>query len=823
MNPVEPSPVHPAEDAQLSEAEQALGSSPDLPELLELAPRLAAGALGALAAILRLRDEETGAFRVVACADRAAAAPFLAAEECLAEVARRETVPVLIADIADDPQFAPLLAGMEVSALCAPLLHGRSLLGTLSVFGALPGPRQGIAAFDEEDLNLLATLATQAAIAIGHARHFGLARQRNVELLALREIGQAITSRLELSAVLEAIAAGAKRLLGSEFAQILLWDEAAGRLEYGAALGPEAERVRQQSFAAGRGVNMVAAETRRPMVLDDYQASPFALPEFPDIVATITTPVLFGDRLLGVLHSHTTRLGKRFRPDDLRLLQMLATQAAIAIENARLFREKERMAGEELLRLRKISILSEIGAAMQGTMRLDALLRMVLTGATSGGGLGFNRALLLLVDDGRQALVGRMGVGPSSGKEAERIWGALASRPRPLKELVAEWGEECDPDPPSAFDRMARALEVPLAARESLLVRAILEGRPLRIRGARLDPRVRPEWEGRLDVDEFACAPLLAKGKAVGVILVDNKWNGQPIGDEDLDFLAVFASQAGLALENARVYGRLEEANRELQRSQHQLLQHERLAALGEMAAHVVHEIRNPLVAIGGFARRLVQRLAGREPEGQYAQIISREVDRLERIAHGVRGLSREVQISLAETDLCTLLQECLILFDDKITQQGVRVGVETATHPLLLPLDPVQMKQAVLNLVANALEAMPAGGALTLAAVPYDAAAADPGTADDLAAPEWLLAGPGPRRWVILEVGDTGGGIPEEVLGDVFNPFFTTKEVGTGLGLTVVRRIVRAHGGQVEIRNRPGQGVTFRLWLPAEAVGNRR
>jgi signal transduction histidine kinase len=295
---------------------------------------------------------------------------------------------------------------------------------------------------------------------------------------------------------------------------------------------------------------------------------------------------------------------------------------------------------------------------------------------------------------------------------------------------------------------------------------------------------------------------LIAKGAVVGVLAVDNKFNGKLISEEDLDFLAVFASQAGLALENARVYGRLEEANRALQRSQHELVQRERLAALGEMAAHVVHEIRNPLVAIGGFARRLTHRLSDREPEGHYAQIIAREVDRLERIVRDVRGLSRQVELNLAETDLGGLLRECLVLFAEKMVQQHVRMRADAPEGVVRLQLDPVQVKQAVVNLIANALEAMPEGGTLVVETRP---------------APPALDADPADSGG-ILTVGDTGGGIPEAILSDIFDPFVTSKEAGTGLGLTVVRRIVRAHGGRVEVDNRPGEGATFRLWLPKVA-----
>ncbi|MGE5849356.1 MAG: ATP-binding protein, partial [Candidatus Methylomirabilota bacterium] len=388
-------------------------------------------------------------------------------------------------------------------------------------------------------------------------------------------------------------------------------------------------------------------------------------------------------------------------------------------------------------------------------------------------------------------------------------------------EVIAERTTHLHESTKTAFDRLARDLVVPLRPDAGVLALTALEARPVRVSDARRDPRVHPQWEGRLDADEFACVPLVAKGKVVGVIAVDNKFNGKPITDEDLELLSVFATQAGLAVESARVYTHLEEASRELQRSHHQLLHQERLAALGEMAAHVVHEIRNPLVSIGGFARRLAKRLLDREPEGQYAQIIAREVDRLERIVRDVQGMSREVHPARVETDLHTLLQDCVVLFAERIAQQRVQLRMDLGSRPTVVSLDPVQVKQAMVNLLANALEAMPEGGTLTLTTrtVREDGGQFVELSNGQLEREEDESTSRPIDEWVVLEVSDTGGGIPQAILDDVFNPFFTTKEAGTGLGLTLVRRIARAHGGRVEVDNRPGEGVTFRLWLPKRPI----
>ncbi len=899
--------------------------------------------------------------------------------EGLVGAAAASRQPTICSDVTRDPRFEDheWAAAEGLAALIVvPLVYGERLSGVLSVFTRTPHE------FSQEEIELLSAFAAQAAIALENARLYASSEQRAMELEALREIDQAITARLQLSAAMEAVVGGALQLLRTEHAQITLWDEAAQRLKFGAAVGEEAERVRVQQFELGRGINGVVAQTRRAVIVNDYATSPYVLPEFSDIVATITVPVLFGDRLLGILHSHTTRPGMGFTSADLRRLEMLAgraaialenarlyeaaerraeqlatlnrltgllttvmepqqvatqiltamqvlfqggavrlwrwkkpgeslelvggvgfrisvgdvtrevrlgegilgsvaatrqpawsrdvtrdpgfvdpawaareglvsllavplvsgdrahgvlsvftrepheftaeelnllsafaAQAAIALENARLFQEKEDLAQAYLLRLGQISILNEIAEAVQGMVQLNAIFQVILTGVTYGEGLGFNRAILFLVNESAGLLEGRMGVGPSSGEEAAQVWQALGSKGPSLRDLIAERTSVRPPGELSPFDRLARSLRIPLRADQGLLARTALEGRPFHVRGAPGDPAVHPQWEGRLEVKEFASVPLMAKGKVIGVLAVDNRYSRKPITSDDVEFLWAFANQAGLAVERARMYNHLEEANREIQRSHHRLLQQERLATLGEMAAHVVHEIRNPLVAVGGFAQRLAQHLGSREPEGRYAGIIAREVDRLERILQNVRAISRDTSLGLSEVDLHDLLQECLVLFAEQISAQRVVLQIDFTEGPPLLQLDPVQIKQAVLNLVSNALEAMPEGGVLTVGSrvIPCPERPAD---AQEGAAAGSRDGAPA-EEWVVFSIADTGSGIPAENVDRIFDPFFTTKETGTGLGLPLVRWIVRAHGGRLEVNNRPGEGVTFEVWLP--------
>lgn len=254
---------------------------------------------------------------------------------------RREGL--IVNDYRSWPHARPfILKHTNVTAVVAePLLYRDRLLGVIAVDDQGTGRR-----FTEQDHELLRLFATQAAVAIENARLFAAAGQRAAQIKTLRDIGQAIAARLELPEVLEAVVSGAMELLGTQHAQIALWDEATRILRLGAVGGTHAAQVGKDEYALGEGAVGTVALTWRPLVLNDYQASRYASPNYPDVRAAITVPVLFEDRLLGVLHAHTTRPGKSFTPNDRRRLQMLATQTAIAIENARLYEQVREYANE---------------------------------------------------------------------------------------------------------------------------------------------------------------------------------------------------------------------------------------------------------------------------------------------------------------------------------------------------------------------------------------------------------------------------------------------------------------------------------------------
>lgn len=228
----------------------------------------------------------------------------------------------------------------------------------------------------------------------------------------------------------------------------------------------------------------------------------------------------------------------------------------------------------------------------------------------------------------------------------------------------------------------------------------------------------------------------------------------------------------------------------ELRRLQEQLRRNERLSALGNLAAGVAHEIRNPLSSIKGFATYLAGKVQGQDRDAARAMV--QETDRLNRVVSELLEFARPGELKLRDEDLDGVVERALRLVRADVAAKGV--AVEFAPGGILppIPLDPERMTQALLNLFLNAVQAMGQGGVLRISATPDQEAGI-----------------------VSLRIEDTGHGMPPEVLGDIFNPYFTTKSSGTGLGLAIVHRIVEGHGAAIKVESAVERGTVFTIELP--------
>jgi signal transduction histidine kinase len=250
---------------------------------------------------------------------------------------------------------------------------------------------------------------------------------------------------------------------------------------------------------------------------------------------------------------------------------------------------------------------------------------------------------------------------------------------------------------------------------------------------------------------------------------------------------------------------------KELQKVHGRLIQVEKLSELGRLAADVAHEIRNPLTSIGGFAKRLNNKLSQAKnekecirlvkQEKQYSEIIISEVERLERILRDILTFSREVKYNIEYQEINGIIKESLQTFIEICKEESIQIEENLNTSLPEILIDRDQIRQAVNNFISNAIDVMPDGGTIKINT-----------SMEELNA----------VNYVAIEVADTGHGIPEEELAMIFEPFYSSKEigVGTGLGLSICKKIMDEHNGLIRVESELDKGTSFKLLFPYQSEG---
>ena len=285
------------------------------------------------------------------------------------------------------------------------------------------------------------------------------------------------------------------------------------------------------------------------------------------------------------------------------------------------------------------------------------------------------------------------------------------------------------------------------------------------------------------------CAPLLARNHLVGILVLGSFKRWQP-NRRDADLLLQFANQASLAFQNAALY-------REQRKRLDRLHRSDRLAAVGQLAAGVAHEVRNPLTAIRSTMQYLGQSFA-EEAKRDLVEELIEEVDRIDQTISDLLSLTRPSEFKPEEFDLMALVDQTIRLVDIQARKQAVDITVQSAEESLQISGDPGQLKQVFLNLILNALQAMKDGGEIAVS----------------VRRESQSLTSAEPSR-VRLDIVDSGPGIPRESLKAVFDPLFTTKSDGTGLGLAICHGIIERHEGEIEIDSKLGEGTRVSVQLP--------
>jgi signal transduction histidine kinase/CheY-like chemotaxis protein len=623
-----------------------------------------------------------------------------------------------------------------------PLTVRGRVVGQMTARLVLP---PGAKADEEQLLNIV---ANQVAIAVENSRLYEGVVRHAAEQESLVQAGHLLASTLNVTEVLHRFTELVRSRLGVDVVRIWLHEsDNEFRLAAQAGLAETPGRMRAH-FASGEGAVGWVMEHLTALVLPDLQVDPrFRARDWAQaegLVSLICVPLMIDDLAIGVL-ACLSRQRREFGPEDVALVQALGTSAAVGIRNAQLHEQTE-------LRLSHTQTLVAVSQAVGSTLDLSEVLRRTTREMVRA--LGGDTGVAWLLTPGTEQLVPLVGYHipkdllPKASSMTLRRDAAFFDRLRAEGALAASDSETL------AWDDlpMARLIE-----HKSMLIQ-----------------------------------PMYWKSELMGGFTVLWTRERHRFTSEELRLTEGIALQGALAVENSRLFEGVKAQMAELKRTQAQLVQSTKLAAIGELAANIAHEINNPLTTVLGFASFIAERLKTDDPMREELGLIQEEASRARDIVRDLLQFSRQRDFSPEPVDLRVVLEQVVAM----VRRQGAlsAISVEERYAPELptVEVDVSRIKQVFLNIINNAVYVMPGGGSLTITTSALD-------------------------RGVRVAFEDTGPGIAPEHRDRIFDPFFTTKpEVsGTGLGLSVSLGIVQSHGGTIEVETEVGRGSTFSVTLP--------
>lgn len=299
------------------------------------------------------------------------------------------------------------------------------------------------------------------------------------------------------------------------------------------------------------------------------------------------------------------------------------------------------------------------------------------------------------------------------------------------------------------------------------------------------------------------CVPLSKGNNVIGTLTVFDKYDSEILdGDgftkDDLRFLTVLGGQAAIAIDNARLFESLKQKEEHIKELHKHLLRSERLAALGELSSRVAHEIRNPLAAIGGFARSVRRNMPDDHRDAKALDVIIAETVRLERILNEHLTFAKLSPPELRPENVNRVIEETIDLLREAILERKANLEVNLASDLPLVNIDADKIKQVFINILQNAIDTISEGGSIRVSSNRLD-------------------------RTIEVRFENDGPPIPKDILDRLFVPFVTTREGGSGLGLAIAYEIVYENGGTIDVESEEGKGTVFLITFPLVVEGDRR
>jgi PAS domain S-box-containing protein len=598
-------------------------------------------------------------------------------------------------------------------------------------------------------------------------RAAGEAEQRRREAQVLAELARTLNASLDLDTVLQRVVEGARELCHSDVAMIALRDQTAEAMIMRHMVGSTYQGIKNLRVEPGKGVGGQVLLTGRPFRTDDYANDPSLRRGFVElikeqgVVSLIAVPIRIGERIEGLLYSDN-HVSRPFTDHDEAILIQLAEHAAIAIHNARLYEESER-------RRRAAESLADVERLLSQSLDPEEVGQRI-------------------VESVRELF----GTVSASLLRLETVGGEVA--------VLAESGEVN-----SAFGKQMR-----LTGKTGIVGRAVRKRQPIAIanflaKGGGAPPTNEAGMQEGTSYRSVLAIPLIHQHQVIGVLAIIDR-PGRIFSQEEIRLAQAFADQAATALENAHLYQELQRAYDKLSHTQDQLIQAQKMEAVGRLAGGIAHDFNNLLTVIMGRADLVLSRLRGRDRLRRNLELILSATDSAAALTRQLLAFSRRqvllpevIDLNAVVVDVSTMLRWLI----------GEDIEVIIRLSPGLghIKADPGQLEQVIMNLAVNARDAMPQGGQLTIETtnVVLDEAYAQ------------MHLGVQIGRYVRLTVQDTGRGMDAETQAHIFEPFFTTKDPGkgTGLGLSTVYGIITQSRGHISVTSAPGQGTTLTIDLP--------
>ena len=558
-------------------------------------------------------------------------------------------------------------------------------------------------------------------------------RARYARLTQLYQVSNVLHSTLDPQEALQLIVREAVQATRATSGSVILINPTQNLLEIQASLGLP-ESAGELKLRLGEGITGWVALTGKPARVGDVTKDSRYVEVSRNVRSELGVPLIVQGELRGVLNvdSHTA---DAFTEGDQELLQELAVQAAKVIHHTWLYEQSR-------LKARLLETLVRISRSISSTINLDETLG-VITRESCALVSGKVSSLLLLDETGEWLVLrAHHGAGP-----------AYVAKPRLHRE-------------------------------ESLVGVVVRRKKPLQEENVQISGRYQNTALARAEgLVSLVSVPLIFRGQVIGVL---NVYTGQTyvFSDEEIRILTALADFSAIAIEKARLYERIVDI-------EEQLRQNEKLSALGLLAAEVAHEIRNPLTVMKMLFHSLDLKFAPDDPRAKDVEIMGQKMDLLNRIVERILDFARSSEPKLEPTNLNGLIENLALLTRHKMRNQQIHFRLDLDPHLPKVMVDPMQIEQAFLNLMLNALEAMRGGGELQI-----------------------FTRGGGEA--VEVEFRDTGEGMSPEQSRQAFTSLLqTTKAKGTGLGLAIVGRIIEAHSGKASIRSAPGSGTSITISLP--------